>query len=53
VLRDREQAFRVARYILENPIRAGLTTTVADYPFLGSLVYPLSELTNRLYLQHG
>ncbi|HVH25901.1 MAG TPA: hypothetical protein VM818_04040 [Vicinamibacterales bacterium] len=53
VLRDREQAFKAARYILENPVRAGLAAAVADYPFLGSLVYPLSELTHRLYLHHA
>jgi putative transposase len=44
VLRDREQAFRVARYILENPVRAGLAATVDAYPFLGSLVCPLPDL---------
>jgi hypothetical protein len=34
----------VARYILENPIRAGLVTRVEDYRFVGSLVYPLADL---------
>jgi REP element-mobilizing transposase RayT len=43
-LRDREQAFRVAQYILESPVRAGLAPTIVEYPFLGSLEYPLSEL---------
>jgi REP-associated tyrosine transposase len=52
-LRDREQAFKVAGYVLENPVRAGLATTIAEYPFVGSLVLPLSELTNRLYLHHA
>jgi putative transposase len=53
VLRDREQAFRVARHILENPIRAGLAATIDGYPFLGSLVYPLPDLIDRLYLHHA
>ncbi len=43
VLRDREQAFKVARYILENPIRAGLAPTIAEY--LSRIAgYPRSEL---------
>ncbi len=44
VLRSTEATFAVARYILENPIRAGIVTCVEDYPFLGSLVYSLPEL---------
>jgi REP element-mobilizing transposase RayT len=44
VLRHDEQLFVVARYILENPIRAGLVTRVEDYRFVGSLVYPLADL---------
>jgi putative transposase len=44
VLRDHETTFVVARYILENPIRAGLVTRVEDYPYVGSLVYTLREL---------
>jgi REP element-mobilizing transposase RayT len=38
VLRDDEKTFVVARYILENPVRAGLVTRVEDYPFVGSEV---------------
>jgi REP element-mobilizing transposase RayT len=53
VLRDREQAYSVARYILENPIRAGLAATVDEYPFLGSLLYSRAELIDRLYLHHA
>jgi putative transposase len=44
VLRHHEQLLVVARYILENPIRAGLVTRVEDYQFVGSLVYPLADL---------
>ena len=39
VLRNDEVAETVARYILENPIRAGLTRTLAEYPFAGSDLY--------------
>ncbi len=44
VLRDDEPMQVIARYILENPIRAGLVARVEDYPFLGSLVYSLADL---------
>ena len=36
VLRDDEVTETVARYILENPIRAGLTQALGEYPFAGS-----------------
>ena len=38
VLRDEDDTFNVARYVLHNPVRAGLVTSPADYPFLGSAV---------------
>ena len=34
----------VARYIIENPIRAGLTTTLGEYPYAWSDVYDLAAL---------
>jgi putative transposase len=36
VLGNDESTAAVAKYILENPIRAGLVKSVVDYPFLGS-----------------
>jgi putative transposase len=44
VLRKDEDAKRVARYILENPVRARLVSTPAEYPYLGSDVWTLAEL---------
>lgn len=44
VLKDDEITLVVARYVLDNPIRGGLAHCVEDYPFVGSLVYPLKEL---------
>ena len=44
VLRDEASTVIVARYILENPIRAGLVQRVEEYPYLGSLVFELSDL---------
>lgn len=34
---------RVVRYILENPVRAGLVTSPQDYPFAGSGTYQMAE----------
>jgi putative transposase len=44
VLRDSEATEAVARYILMNPVRAGLVKSAADYPFLGSSVVDISSL---------
>jgi putative transposase len=44
VIRDDERLDRVVRYILDNPIRAGLVTSVQDYPYIGSSVYTRREL---------
>jgi len=44
VLRREESLKKVARYILENPVRKGLVTDFKEYPFLGSMVFDLSEL---------
>ena len=35
-LRESDDLFDVARYIVQNPVRAGLVTSPSDYPFLGS-----------------
>jgi REP element-mobilizing transposase RayT len=48
VLRDDEKVQVVARYILENPVRAGLVKTVLDYSFAGSQVYDVEELVATL-----
>jgi len=44
VLRNDEATLAVARYIFENPIRAGLVSRVEDYPFLGSMVYTVTDI---------
>ena len=44
VLRPEETTLGVIRYIVENPVRAGLTKDVASYPFWGSEVYSREEL---------
>ncbi len=44
VLRHDEVTLSVARYVLENPLRAGLVARVEDYRFAGSRVYSLAEI---------
>lgn len=44
ILRNDEASEAVARYILANPIRAGLAREIGEYPFAGSGVYDLSGL---------
>jgi putative transposase len=44
ILRDDEATLAVARYILENPVRAGLTKSLFEWPHAGSDVYSVPEL---------
>jgi putative transposase len=45
-LRGSEQTDAVARYILENPVRAGLCRAFQEYPFSGSSVYTKGQLAD-------
>lgn len=44
VLRDEERALAIVRYIMTNPLRAGLADGVGDYPFCGSDAYSMEEI---------
>ncbi len=44
VVRNGEATLVVARYILANPVRAGLVHEPRDYPFSGSLVLDREQL---------
>ncbi len=44
VLRNGESTQKTVRYVLENPVRAKLVTSPADYPHSGSLVYDRAAL---------
>lgn len=46
ILRDDDSTNAVIRYIWENPIRAGLTKQLGEYPYCGSDVYELSDITD-------
>ena len=49
VLRESEDVFGVARYILENPVRAGLVGSVHDYPYIGSTLYTIAQILDSLH----
>ena len=53
VLRGDEAAVSVARYILENPVRAGLVEDVRAYPFSGSDTYTVAQILEAIQLQSG
>lgn len=44
ILRDDEPELSVARYIVENPVRAGLAVSVSDYPLTGSSRYSVAQI---------
>ena len=44
VLRRDEDVRDIARYILWNPVRAGLVRTPVEYPYIGSDVWSIEEL---------
>ena len=50
-LRSDEATLSVARYIFENPLRAGLVHVVEAYPFLGSNVYSVAEVLEAVRLK--
>lgn len=52
-LRANEGVLSVARYILENPVRAGIVKQVQQYPFLGSNVYNVEEILEAIHIDGG
>jgi putative transposase len=48
VLRDNEATEAVIRYVIENPLKAGLVERIDDYPHFGSSVYPREALIEFL-----
>lgn len=51
VLREEEGTFAVARYIIENPVRAGLVANPLDYPYIGSLTVSARDLMYSVQIQ--
>jgi putative transposase len=48
ILRYSDDARWIARYIVNNPVRAGLVQSPSDYPYVGSGVWSMQELLNSL-----
>jgi len=48
VLRAEEDARAIAPYVLENPIRAGLVASAADYPYIGSDRWTIRDLIGSI-----
>jgi putative transposase len=51
VLRDDEETLGIARYILENPLRAGLVGSIEQYPFVGSTMYSVREILEAMEMR--
>lgn len=50
VLRERDNPLSFARYVIENPVRAGLVANVRDYPYAGSQRYELAHIMSAYQL---
>jgi putative transposase len=48
VLRKEDASLEIARYIVANPVRAGLCAHPREYPYIGSNRYSLDELLDSL-----
>jgi len=48
VLRDEESELCFIRYIVENPVRAGLVQRPEDHPYLGTGAEPVAEMVRML-----
>ena len=48
VLRGGDDPRAIARYIIENPVRAGLVQTPLEYPYLGSDVWSVEDLIESI-----
>ena len=46
LLRSDEATISVVKYILENPVRAGLVRDLGDYPYCGSSRYSFEQLAD-------
>jgi REP-associated tyrosine transposase len=48
-LRDDEATISVAKYLLQNPVRAGMVSTLRQCPYLGSLEYDVADLMEGIF----
>ena len=50
VLRSNDNSLSFARYVVENPVRAGLVADMRDYPFSGSQRYEMKHIMTAYQL---
>jgi REP-associated tyrosine transposase len=50
-LRAEDPSLAVARYIFENPVRAGLVKRVEEYPFVGSTTYTVKQILEAVQMK--
>jgi putative transposase len=53
VLRETDSAYAVARYIVQNPVRAGLARSPIEHPFCGSSTWSKEELVESTMWRPG
>jgi putative transposase len=53
VLRDDEDILSIARYVIENPVRAKLVKEPAQYPLLGSSEYTIAQILDAVQMDWG
>lgn len=51
VLRDNDNPLSVCKYIIQNPVRAGLVTHPSEYPLCGSTHYTIAEICEALQMK--
>ena len=44
ILREDDDPFNVARYVVQNPVRAGLVRSATEYPYTGSAILTRDQL---------
>ena len=52
VLRGEDDTFTVARYVVQNPVRAGLARSPDEYPFTGSSILTKDQLIGSCMWRH-
>ena len=48
VLREEDPVAAIVKYIIGNPVRAGITTEIGEYPHAGSSRFEIKELAESV-----
>jgi REP element-mobilizing transposase RayT len=52
-LRSEQSTFETIKYIIANPVRAGLVTRIGDYPHWGSSTYTREQILEHVASENG